>query len=96
MSYIDKGTDTDALSSYWFSAEFTVDEGITVTKIEAICGTIKIEVENPTSPVVFNLTREQTRQLKCGKNIVHLYGYDGDGKRFKFNGFYEFLANPEE
>ena len=96
MSHIDKGTDTDALGSYWFTAEYELDEGITLTKLEAICGSIKIEVSNPVSPVVFNLTKEQSRQLKCGKNIVHLYGYDGENKRFKFDGQYEFVANPED
>ena len=96
MSYVDKGTDTDALGSYWFTAEFEVDESITLTKIEAICGTIKIQVSNPVSPVVFNLTKEQSRQLKCGKNIVHLYGYDENSKRFKFQGEYVFTANPED
>lgn len=93
--YLDKGTDTDALGSYWFSADFEVEEGETVSKVEVICGSIKIEVENPVSPVQFNLTKEQSRQLKCGENLAYLYGYDGNGKRFKFNGCYKFIANPE-
>ena len=93
--YLDKGTDTDALGKEWFSARYTLPEGETVTAIEAVCGSIVIKIQNPENPQTFNLTKDKSRQLQCGKNTVYLYGYDGDGKRFKFNGKYEFIANPE-
>ena len=95
MEQINKGTDTDALGSFWFSAELNIEEGQTLKAVEAICGNINIKVSNPVSPVEFNLTKEQSRQLKCGENIVYLYGYDGNDKRFKFDGCYKFIANPE-
>lgn len=92
---LDKGTDTDALGREWFTARYTLPEGETLTKLEAICNPLTITVNSPVSPQTFNLTREQSRQLKCGKNVVYLYGYDGNGKRFKFKGEYEFINNPE-
>lgn len=96
MDYLDKGTDTDALGSYWFSAEFEVEEGESVTKVEAVCDGIVVQVQNPISPVIFNLTKEQSRQMSCGQHTAHLYGYDGNGKRFKFKGEYVFTINPED
>ena len=95
MENVNKGTDTDALGSFWFSAELDIEQGQTVKKVEAICGDIIVSVTNPVSPVEFNLTKEQSRQLKCGENLVHLYGYDENGKRFKFDGAYRFIASPE-
>lgn len=95
MEKVNKGTDTDALGSFWFSAELHIEQGQTVKKVEAVCGDIVVSVSNPVSPVEFNLTKEQSRQLKCGENEVYLYGYDGNDKRFKFDGSYKFIANPE-
>lgn len=95
MESVNKGTDTDALGSYWFSAELNIEQGQTIKKVEAICGDVIVSIQNPVSPVEFNLTKEQSRQLKCGENIVYLYGYDGNDKRFKFDGCYKFIANPE-
>lgn len=93
--YLDKGTDTDALGKEWFTAVYTVPDGYTVKSIEAVCGSLIIKIDNPVSPQTFNLTKEQSRQLKCGKNVVYLYGYDGNNKRFKFDGEHEFVAKPE-
>ena len=93
--YIDKGTDTDALGMEWFTANYRVPEGITVTALEAVCSPLIVRVDNPENPQVFNITKEQSRQLKCGKNVVYLYGYDGEGKRFRFRGSHEFYNNPE-
>ncbi len=95
VDYLDKGTDTDALGMEWFTANYTLPDETTLTALEAVCSPLKIRVDNPTNPQVFNITKEQSRQLKCGKNVVYLYGYDGDGKRFKFKGSYEFINNPE-
>lgn len=93
--YLDKGTDTDALGREWFTARYILPEGITLSALEAICGSVTIKINNPENPQTFNLSKEQSRQLKCGKNIVYLYGYDQNNKRFKFNGQYEFVENPE-
>lgn len=95
VDLLDKGTDTDALGREWFSARYTLPEGETLTALEVICNGLVIRVDNPTNPQTFNLSKEQSRKLKCGKNVAYLYGYDSDGKRFKFNGQYEFVENPE-
>lgn len=95
MDYLDKGTDTDALGKEWFTARYRLPEGYSLTKLEVVCGDLVVTVNNPQNPQTFNITREQSRLLKCGKNVAYLYGYDGEGKRFKFKGKYEFIENPE-
>ena len=93
--YLDKGTDTDALGKEWFTARYTLPEGETLTALEVVCGDVRVRVDDPTNPQTFNITQEQSRHLKCGKNVAYLYGYDGSGLRFKFKGQYEFIGNPE-
>lgn len=95
-NYIDKGTDTDALGSYWFTVNLVnLPEGHTVSKIEVVCGDVVVFIENPVFPQAINLTVENSRKLKCGKNTAFLYGYDENGKRFLCKGKYEFMVNPE-
>lgn len=98
MDFLDKGIDTNALGSYWLKIDIDQSElpvGESITKIEVVCGDLKLSFLNPTFPLEVNLTAEQTRILKCGKNSLFVYGYDSAGKRFKFDGCYEFVAVQE-
>ena len=98
MDILQKGTDTNALGSCWLIINIDASdlpEGESVTKVDIVCGDLLISVEHPTFPLELNLTAEQTRILKDGRNVLHLYGYDSTADRFKFDGYYEFIAKQE-
>ena len=98
LDFIPKGVDTNALGGYWFTLNVDTSElpeGQTISKVEVVCEPLVIPIVVQSFPIEVNLTVEQTRQLKIGKNTVYLYGYDGNNRRFKFDGKFEFILTRE-
>lgn len=68
---------------------FTVPEGQTVNKAILYCGALKLEFEEPSSPINVNLTSEQTAILK-DNNCCDLELYDAYNRKITIPCIAEF------
>lgn len=87
---ITRGDDTSAFGqAELLRINFTVPEEQTVSKAILVCGALKMEFDEPVSPIDINLTSEQTAILKDNA-CCNLVLYDGEGKQLTIPCIAEF------
>lgn len=86
-----KGDNTGAFGNNFITINLDNPLGFTISKAIFVCGCIQKIFENPTFPLVINLTSEETKTLKPS-NICYLVVFDSDGRQKTCKGTLTFSA----
>lgn len=93
---ITQGDSTSAFGMSFLEVNLENIVGKTVSKIIFVCGSVKIEYENPVFPLTVNLTSEQSEKLRCGKNTAYLIAYDENNQPTTCEGSITFDVSPRK
>lgn len=86
-----KGDDTGAFGNSFITINLDNPNDYEVSKVVFVCGCVYKEFENPTFPIVINLTSEETNKLKAS-NVCYLVAYDSEGRQKTCKGTLTFNA----
>lgn len=93
---ITQGDSTSAFGNSFLEVNLENIGDKSVSKVVFVCGSVKIEYQNPVFPLTINLTGEQTSELKCGKNTAYLIAYDENNQSTTCNGSITFDVSPRK
>lgn len=89
-----KGDDTRAFGGNFVEIKLVSEESAIISKAVFQCGDIRKEFENPTFPLIVNLTSEESRQLS-NYNNCYLAVYDEFGLKKTCKGTLGIWSNSE-
>lgn len=97
MAVLTCGDNTAAFGGSFITINLNNKTGaeITISKAVFACGPIHVEFENPTFPLVVNLTEEQTEYLSC-ENTAYLAVWDEEGRKRTCSGKITFKTQPRK
>lgn len=95
MASIIKGDNSGAFGNSFLTIRANIPTGHTVTKAQLKIGNLAIKTyNNPTFPLVVNLTEAETRQL-TEQNNCFLAVYDEQGRKATCKGTITFVAKDQ-
>ncbi len=86
-----KSDDTGAFGNSFITINLDNPNEYIVQRVVFVCGCITKTFENPTFPIVINLTSEETKKLKPS-NVCYLVAYDSEGRQKTCKGTLTFPA----
>lgn len=86
-----KGDNTGAFGNSFITINLDNPDDYIISKVIFVCGCIQKTFENPTFPLVINLTSDETKILKPS-NICYLVAYDSEGRQKTCQGTLTFKA----
>lgn len=86
-----KSDDTGAFGNSFITINLDNPNEYIVSRVIFVCGCIKKTFDNPTFPIVVNLTSEETSRLKT-TNVCYLVAYDSEGRQKTCKGTFKFNA----
>ena len=95
MAVVYKGDDSAAFGNNLLTIKAKIPEGYTVSKAKLKIGNLPVMTfDEPTFPIVVNLSPAQTRQLQQ-QNTVYMAVYDEEGRKATCRGTITFVAKDE-
>lgn len=91
-----QGDNTAAFGGNFMQINVSAGEGVpvpTITKAELKIGCFYKIIENPTFPLIVNLTEDETAQLKT-ENTAYLAVWDAQGRKKTCQGSLVINTNP--
>lgn len=91
-----QGDNTAAFGGNFMQINISAGEGVpvpTITKAELKIGCFHKVIENPTFPLIVNLTEDETAQLKT-ENVAYLAVWDAQGRKKTCTGSMEVKTQP--
>ena len=95
MSNITRGDNTAAFGGRFLTISLQNDTGLSISRAEFACGSIRISFESPIFPLQISLDEKQTAQL-CGENDCYLAVWDEDGRKRTCEGTLTFKTDPRK
>lgn len=97
MAVLTCGDNTGAFGGSFITINLKNNTGREVIISKAVfgCGPISLTFDNPTFPLVINLSEEQTEYLSC-ENTAYLAVWDENGRKLTCSGSLTFKTQPRK
>lgn len=91
MQPIYKNDDTGAFGNNFITVNLDNPNDYEISRVVFVCGCITKNFDNPTFPIVINLSSKETATLKSS-NVCYLVAYDSEGRQKTCKGTLTFGA----